>query len=209
MALSTQYDPLFRRYQGRLPVAFLRALAQRESGMNPSSVMPGTPNAARGLLQVVGVVRQGYNEKHGTDYTPDDLLDPAVNVRLATDLLNRIVGYYQAYDAPNLKENWANPEFVKLVVAGWNAGYSKGGGVQKVVAYLQSKGVPVTHDAVFAHAGAAGAVKYLQDPKRRAWQRSVADLFQAQPDWRSGPTGAILPLLLVVGVSWGAYQLLR
>lgn len=207
MALSTAYDPIFRRYQGRLPVAFLRALAQRESGMNPSSVNPGSENAARGLMQVVGVARQGYNEKHGTRYTPADLLDPAVSVRIAGDLLNRIVGYYQAYPSKNLKEDWSNPEFVKLVVAGWNAGYSKGGGVQKVVQYLEARGIPVTHDAVFAHADAAGAVRYLQDPKRRAWQRSVADLFYQQEDWRSG--GAILPLVLVLGVSWGVYQLLR
>lgn len=209
MALTTKYDPIFRRYQGRLPVAFLRALAQRESGLNPSSVMPGSPNAARGLMQVVGVARDGHNERHGTRYTPDDLLDPDVSVRIAADLINRIVGYYQAYAAPNLRENWANPEFVKLVVAGWNAGYSKGGGVQKVVSYLLARGIPVTHDNVFAYAGAAGAVKYLQDPKRQAWQRSVADLFYQQADWRVGVGGSILTLLLVVFTSWGAYQLLR
>lgn len=204
-ALTTKFDPIFRRYAGRIPVAFLRALAMRESGLNPSSVMPGSPNAARGLMQVVGVARTSYNERFKTNYTPDDLLDPEVSVRIAADLLNRIVGYYQDWPATNMKENWANPEFVKLVAAGWNAGYSKGGGVQKVVAYLQSHNIPVTHDNVFAHAAAAGAVQYLQLPARQQWQRTVADLFYAQPDWRTG--AAFLPLLLAGFVAWGAYSL--
>lgn len=208
MALTTKYDPIFRRHAGRLPVAFLRALAYRESGLNPDAVNPGSENAARGLMQVVGVVRQDYNEKHGASYTPADLLDPDVSVKLAADLMNRVIGYYGKHPDANLREDWSNPEFVKLLVAGWNAGYSSGGGLQKVAAYLRSRGIPVTHDNVYAHARAAGAVSYLSDPARRAWQRSVADLFYAQPDWREGVNSAILPVLLVGFVGWGLFHLL-
>jgi len=41
VALSTQYDSMFRTHAGRVPVAYLRALAQRESGLRPDVVMPG------------------------------------------------------------------------------------------------------------------------------------------------------------------------
>ena len=208
MALTTKYDPIFRRHGGRLPVAFLRALAYEESGLNPRAVNPGSENAARGLMQVVGVVRQDYNERNGTSYTPADLLDPDISVKLAANLMNRVIGYYAKHPDPNLHEDWSNPEFVKLLVAGWNAGYSSGGGLQKVANYLKQRGIPVTHDNVYQYASAAGAVSYLSDPKRQAWQRSVADLFYAQPDWRSGAGSAILPVLLVGFVTWGAFRLL-
>jgi hypothetical protein len=160
-------------------------------------------------MQIVGVARVGYNEAHGSSYTPDDLLDADTSVRIGADLLNRIVGYYGKHAAPNMKEDWSNPEFVKLVVAGWNAGYSQGGGVQRVASYLQQRGIPVTHDNVFKHAAAAGAVSHLQDPRRKAWHRSVADLFYQQPDWRDGAAGDLLPLLLLGFMAWGALRLSR
>lgn len=206
-ALPTQYDPLFRRFAGKLPVAFLRALTQRESGFRPDLVMPGGSGSARGLMQVVGVVRQDWNKAHGTNLQPDDLLDPATSVELASGLINRIVGYYAKHPSRNLQMDWANPEFVKLLVAGWNAGYSEGGGVGKVATYLEARGIPVTHANVFAHAADAGATRFLSDPARQAWQASVADLFYQQPDWREG--GGLLTWALAGFVAWGLYQILR
>lgn len=208
MALTTQYDPIFRRYAGRLPVAYLRALALRESGLRPDLVMPGGAGAARGILQVVGVVRDDYNQRHGTSYTPDDLLDSDVNVKIAADLINRIVTYLGKHPSQNLREDWRNPEFVKLLTAGWNAGFSEAAGVGKVASYLEGRGIPVTHDSVYEHAAAAGGVIYLQKPERRAWQRTVADLYYLQPD-RFDVGSGIVTLLLVALAGWGAYRLFR
>lgn len=202
MALTTEYDPIFRKYAGRLPVAFLRALAYRESGLNPSSIMPGSPNAARGILQVVGVVREDYNRQNGTSYTADDLLNPEVNVKIAASLINRIVGYYAKHPSGNMHEDWTNPEFVKLLVAGWNAGFSEAAGVGKVASYLEQRGVPVTHDAVYANAAAAGGVSYLQTPDRQLWQRSVANLYFAQPDRAKNS----LTWILAAVAAFGAYK---
>jgi len=208
VALTTQYDSIFRRFAGRLPVAYLRALAQRESGLRPDLAMAGSSSAARGLLQVVGVVREDYNKRHGTSYTADDLLDPSTNVMIAAELLNRIVSFYGKHADPNLQENWRNPEFVKLHTAGWNAGYSEGGGVQKVARYLAERGIPVTHDNVFRYAADAGAVVYLQRPERQVWQRSVADLYYLQPD-RFDVGHGILTVALAVLIGWGTYRALR
>lgn len=204
MALTTQFDPIFAKHAGKLPVAFLRALAQRESGMNPREA-----NGARGLLQVINEVRTSFNTKYGTSYTPDDLLNPDINVQIAANLLNMIVANYQRHSATNMRMDWGNPEFVKLVVAGWNSGYSESAGVGHVASYLERRGAPVTHDAVFASAAAAGGTRFLQDPAKRAWQRTVAALYFAQPDHGVVASGGFFLKVLLAGfVAWGAYRLL-
>ncbi len=207
MSLSTAYDPIFRRYAGRLPVAYLRALAQRESSLQPGLAMPGGDGAAKGILQVVGVVRDDFNRRHGTSYTSEDLFDPDINVQMAAELINMIVAGYQKHPSANMKENWSNPEFVKLVTAGWNSGFSESGGVGKVASYLEARGVPVTHDAVFANAAAAGATNNLSLGDRLDWQRSVADLYYQQPDWADVGIG-IGTIALALAAAWGAYLLL-
>lgn len=206
MALTTQFDPIFKRYAGRLPVAYLRALAYRESGLRADAANPGGPNAARGVLQVVGVLREDYNRRHGTNYTSDDLLDPDTNVKIAADLLNLIVGYYAKHPSKNLQADWRNPEFVKLLTAGWNAGFSEAAGVGKVARYLELRGEPVTHDSIFANAAAAGGVVYLQRPERAEWQRSVADLYYLQPD-RFDMAMGFGTVILAGFVVWGVYRL--
>ena len=113
MALSTQFDPLFQKYGGTVPVAYLRALAFRESGLNPNA--NAGKAAAQGLLQIVTVARDGYNQRHGTAYTTTQTLDPAVNVQIAADLLQSIIRAYAKHPDRNLHEDWSNPEFVKLL----------------------------------------------------------------------------------------------
>lgn len=203
MNLSRQYDDVFARHAGRLPVAYLRALAQRESSMNPKLVMPGGTGAARGLLQVVGVLRQHYNEVNRTNYTADDLLDPDTNVKIASWLLNRIVAGYQKHSDANLREDWNNPEFVKLVTAGWNAGYSEAAGVGKVASALEAQGRRVTLDNVFSTAESVGAVKWLTIPARKQWHESVANLYLLQPDRGHRAAGTAVVLLALVAT--GAY----
>jgi soluble lytic murein transglycosylase-like protein len=204
VALSTQFDPLFRKYGGPIPVAFLRALAQRESGMNPNA--NAGKAAAQGLLQIVSVARDSFNQRYGTSYTRDDTLNPEVNVRIATDLLKRIIAAYEKHPSSNLKADWSNPAFVQLVTAGWNAGYSEGGGVGKVASYLEQRRIPVTPASVYANAAAAGAVSTLSDAARAKWHKSVVDLYFAQPD---RAIGRPLAGLVVAGlVAWGFYQLL-
>jgi len=195
LQLPTTYDPLFRRYGDRVPVAFLRALAQRESSFNPNE----SQDPAWGLMQIVPTVRTEYNRLHGTNYQKTDLLNPEVSVRIASDLLNRIVKAYEKHPDPNMKYDPSNPEFWKLVVAGWNSGYSEAGGVGKVARYLESRNIPVTHDNVFRYASAAGATIHLSNPAKQAWQRTVADLYFSQPDAGSAPSNN--RFLLKVGIT--------
>jgi len=210
-ALTNQYDALFARHAGRLPVAFLRALSYRESGLNPNAANPGGADAAKGILQIVGTVRNDYNQRHKTSWQADDLFDPDLNVTMAVETINAVINGYAKHPSKNLKLDWTNPEFVKLVVAGWNAGYSEAGGIGRVARYLEANGIPVTHDNVVANADNAGAVSYVGMPDRQQWARSVADLYYQQPDRfaTSGTLGTVAKLGLVVFVGWGVYQLVK
>lgn len=203
--LSRKYDGVFARYGHGLPVAFLRALSKRESSMNPANVT----ESAVGLLQVVPSVMEGFNKRAGEGMvTREQLFDPATNTRVATWQMRFVINEYRKrHRDRNMMENWANPEFVKLLVAGWNSGYSEVAGVGKVASYLEARGIPVTHDNVFSHAAAAGGTHWLQSGSRQNWQRSVAALYYAQPDWR--PSAGIVTLLALGLGGWALYNYSR
>lgn len=200
--ISTAFDALFDKYRGRVPKAYLRALAFKESAMDPRAHIPP---GGRGLMQITGIVRQDFNQRHKTSITADQLLDAEISIRIAGDLLNRIVAAYGKHPSPNMREDWTNPEFVKLVTQGWNAGYSEGGGVGKVATYLEKRGLPVTHDTVRQYHQQAGGVAKLGNPTAHAWQRGVAALYQQQPDWKAG--GMATTLLMILGLGFAAVKL--
>lgn len=198
---SQKYDKIFAREGHGLPVPFLRALAKRESNLNPKN----NKGPAWGLLQVginanAGNVLSSYNHRHGTSLTKTDMLDPAKNVRVASDLLSRIVAMYER---EGIETDWSNGNFIGLVVAGWNSGYSAKAGTVKVVRHLVKSGLPVTHANVFAHSEAAGATRHLRNPKKLAWQKSVIALalkeFGKGADTiDEGNNATWLPLMLLV-----------
>ena len=199
--LSRKYDSLFQQYGHGLPVNFLRALSKKESDLNPNE----TQGPAWGLMQVVEVVRDGYNKRYGTSYLRSDLLNPRINVNIASELLKRIGDNYHRFHphTPNMQRDFSNPEYVKLLLAGWNSGYSEAGGVGKVAKFLENSGIPVTHDNVFAFAGAAGAALTLQNSAKQRWQRDVADLFYKE----GGPNNTLGTTFIILGaagfIAWG------
>jgi len=178
-SMTRAYDRIYREEGRDLPLPFLRALAFRESRNNPKQAS----GPAWGLLQVgiderAGNVLKSYNERHNTNYSRRDMLDPRINVRVAAELLARIV---RMYIADGLEPNWENGNWVGIVTAGWNTGYSRKAGVGRVIRYLKKKGIPITLSAVYANAAKAAPdtkagkafVKRLKQPKRQKWHRSV------------------------------------
>lgn len=167
------FDQIFATYGQGVPVPYLRALALRESGMNPRSAS----GAAWGLLQVIEVVRDDHNKRTGSRYTRQDLLDPAINVTIAASALATIIRSY-AQNHPrirNLHADWNNPRFIELLTFGWNAGWSERGGVGRVSSYLEQRGVlDQTIDVVHQASKAAGASPHLADAAKVAWCKSVA-----------------------------------
>ncbi len=99
-----------------------------------------------------------------------------------------------------MQTDFGNPEFVKLLLAGHNSGYSEAGGVGRVASYLEQRGIPVTHDNVFKYASAAGATVHLQNTAKQRWQREVAALYFAQPDAGGSGVGGFLAKVGVTAV---------
>ena len=174
-----RFDAVFDRYRGSIPLAYVRALVERESDGRPS-VRSGS---AVGLMQIVPVVLADYNNRHGTTYQSEQLVDPATNVAMGCWLLRLIVENYRKYHprVPNLQPDWNNPRFVELLTFGWNAGFSEAGGVGRVARYLEQLGaVDITLDLITAHARVAGASKHLSNPAKVAWCKSVVALYQRE-----------------------------
>ncbi len=203
--ISHAYDEIFAWYGAGIPVPYLRALSEEESNQNPND----TKGSYWGLMQVGwrgrNSVLAGYNKRHGTHYTSADLLNSVLNVKIGGEAIRRIVTSYEKNhpNAPNMQEDWRNPEFVRLVTAGWNSGYSERGGVGRTAHYLERHGIPVTHANVFKYAAAAGATRHLQNPAKEGWQHGVVKLYFEQPDIGTVPgrrrRATALPFLFVAG----------
>jgi hypothetical protein len=179
VALPRHFDPLLERHRGDIPIEYLRALAMRESGMDPNA----RSGSAWGLLQIIEVVRMDYNKAHRTRYTRGQLLDPEINVSIATWLVRLIVESYRRNhsDVPNLRRDWNNPRFAELVTCGWNAGWTEAGGVGRVVGWLKAKGArDIDLDLVHEHARDAGASKHLRNAAKVSWCKSVVALYQRE-----------------------------
>ncbi len=175
-ALPRTFDPLFERFRGGIPIELLRALAMRESGMKPT--IKG--RAAWGLLQITEVVRVDFNDAHGTKHARERLLEPAINIEIGCWLLRLIADRYERRhgDLRNMRADWSNPRFAELAVLGWNAGWSSGSGVMRVVARLKELGArDVDIDLVHQNAGQLGGGPHLRDPKRIAWCKGVVALY--------------------------------
>ncbi len=173
--LSRAFDLVFTVHGMGLPVPYLRALAARESGMDPLD--------PKGLINVVRVVLDDFNARHGTDVPPAELKNPVTNVMIASDALRRIIESYARHHprVENLREDWSNRHFVDLLTMGWNGGWSERAGLGRVVGYLERQGqTDITLADVARAAYAAGAKHWLWDPRKLAWTRSVADLYFAE-----------------------------
>lgn len=174
-----RFDAVFERYRGNIPLAYLRALVDRESNGRPD-VRTGS---AVGLMQIVPVVLSDYNKRHGTAYQSAQLVDPATNVAIGCELLRLIANSYRKNHprVPNLQPDWNNPRFVELLTFGWNAGFSEAGGVGRVARYLERLGaVDITLDQITAHARIAGASKHLSNSAKVAWCKSVVALYMRE-----------------------------
>lgn len=176
-----RFDAVFDRYRGSLPLAYVRALVERESDGRPDV---RTGRGAVGLMQIVPVVLADYNKRHGITYQTSDLVEPLTNVAIGCELLRLIAESYRKNHphVPNLQPDWNNPRFVELLTFGWNAGFSEAGGVGRVARYIEQLGGAndITLDLVTAYAELAGASKHLSNPAKVAWCKSVVALYQRE-----------------------------
>jgi hypothetical protein len=178
-ALPRTYDAEFANHGQRLPLAYLRALASRESDLSPSF----TEGPAWGLLGIDDVTRSAYNKRHGTRFRQVDLLTPAINVAIGADQLRLIIAYWRRLhgDLVNLQENWTNARFVELLTFGWASAFGNQAGVGRVADYLRRRGITdITADKVYAHAGSAGASPKLSREQHLDFAKTVARLYDRE-----------------------------
>lgn len=177
--LPRRYDALFREHgPPGIPVEFWRAVAWHESRMQPTLINPSS--RAAGMMQIVSAALQDFETTTGENVLPPQLLEPETSVRIAALTFTRIRG---AYGAIPLREDWSDPDWVELFVAGWNAGYSLRGGVGLVARELVRRGQPVTVDRVHELTGngfGAPSTRFLAMPKRRRWWRRVTATYFAE-----------------------------
>jgi len=168
-----------------LPAWFLDALAWGESRFDTDA----RTGSFVGILQVGPMVLEGYNKANTTNYKESDLTSPTINAEIAAWQIRRIIDEYQATSRrsaiPELSEDWTSADWILLVLAGWNSGWSHKAGVLKVAKFLHDRKLRVTHGRVFDFAKEAGATRHL-DPehvnedgkkagaRKRRWQRGVS-----------------------------------
>ncbi len=181
MSVSRKYDAIFEKHRGQLPLAFVRSLAKKESNLNPES-WRGKAGSARGILQVIPTVLDGYNERHKTTYKRDDLFNPEVCTMIACDLLNRIITAYNKH--PALQFNPEDKRYMQLLVWGWNAGYSEAAGVGYVVGTMEKSGISserITIDTAYqAASNLPKASKWLKVPEKVSWCKGVVSLYEKE-----------------------------
>lgn len=164
---TERFDQLFIRHCPTVPLPYLRALTKHESDFNPLDA----EGPAHGLLQVVEVVREGYNRRFGTTFTRAQLLDPSINVQIACELIARIArvlpaNHPQAIPAPS----WTDPRFVGLVTFAWNAGFSEASGMGFVLGIMERRGIKpqdIHIDSVLL------AAREIPDPQARFLKLSI------------------------------------
>jgi hypothetical protein len=215
MPISKQYDDLFARHAGQLPVAYLRALAWYESGLNPRAVHPR--GSATGLFQVTKIALDDFNKLKGTRHSLSELGDPELSTKVATSHINNILALYSS--VRSLKPDWQSRRFVELLTLGWNGGHNA---VLRVVRTLEGQGIRPDRITVDTVSQLAGTLKipYLSDPQRAAWAKRVTAAYLSAtgvPAVRPGPVslvpvapskGSLLVAATVVGAAIvGAYTL--
>lgn len=203
MAPSAINALLAARARG-VPLAFLRALAWHESRFDLRAMSPA---GARGLFQIMPVVLADYNRAHGTVYAAADLYRPDVNTDIAVWLLHLIAREYAAHHPRSLATDWSDPRWARLLVLGWNRGFSELAGVGYVVGRLEREGWPpqaITADAVVAHAARFGAARTLRgDPTAVRWASAVVAAYGGAPGRDASGTGTAVAtaLALALGIA--------
>lgn len=170
---TSPYEPVFARYAGNIPQAYLRTLAFKESSFKPDNVHP--QSHATGLFQITATALQSFNNAKRSRLSLAHLTDPALNTQVAVHHLGSVVNAYRRVNS--LKPDWSSRRWLELLTLGWNAGHNA---VISLASKMEKAGLPperITADTVSHLARATGRAKYVAEPGRVVWSKSVADMF--------------------------------
>ena len=83
---ATEYD---------VPYDIVCAVIETESSFQSDAI---SSTGARGLMQINKITLTDLNQRLGTDYSMDDLFDPAINIRLGTFYLSHLYKRFGNYE---------------------------------------------------------------------------------------------------------------
>lgn len=130
MAIPEKYRAAFVQYGVTVPPALLAALAYRL----------GEPkvNAQGGIMRISSGARRDFNRAMGKAYTGASLADASKSIEVAAWLLDRIAWAYKDGAISNIPQEWHNvPNFTRLVILGYLAGFSASSKRKGVAYYYQ------------------------------------------------------------------------
>ena len=152
-----------------VPLAFATELAAWESSFRPDLRNP--QSGATGLFQIVRVAHKDWQQTQfgrGAIF-PESYFDPDTNARAAAYVLRRAI---KAAREAGATVDWSSEVWASLLVAGWNAGWSRAGGLAKGIAWARRNGLEPTVELLHTHAREIGL--------SGAW-----DVSERVPRWRN------------------------
>lgn len=168
---TTPLDAIFAKNAGPIPAGFLRVLAYKESGFRPDVVHP--TSKATGLFQITNSALSSFNQRNSAGLSLAHLTDPDLNTRVAVQHLASVINVYKRYRS--LQPDWTSRRWLELLTLGWNAGHNA---VAQIVGRMESTGLPddrINVDTVSQAAAAiGGSARFVADPARVSWAKSVA-----------------------------------
>lgn len=176
---SRDFDNIFEKYRGDIPISYLRALAMLSSGMNPKKSFKNSG----GLFMISKPALDVYDLKHpkqvpinGRKVT--DLADPGLSTRIAVWILTNIKQYYARNFPKCLSVDWNNLAFVGLLTYGYKVGYTKSKGIGEAMAVIEGqKGKKCTVDNVANMAKMLKMDESKYSPSVVNFAKNVANLY--------------------------------
>lgn len=180
MGISTEYDGVFEKFRGSIPLSFLRVLAFSQSQMNTKKSIQDSA----GLFMISEAAMKAYDKKFPSFMPPSphkltDLTNPSFNTAIAVWIISNIVKYYATRYPKTMTENWNSPLYVAIIAYSFTVGYSEPKGVGSALKKFESNPSKLSLDSLaqVAKELGLGKAKYNANVLNRA--RNVGNLYVA------------------------------
>lgn len=178
MPISQEYDTIFEKFRGTIPLAFVKVLAFTQSGMNTKKSVQGSA----GLFMISDAALSAYDKKYPTKTKRKltDLADPVLNTQIAIWILNNIVKYFASHYPKSMSENWNSPLYAAIIVHGFNTGYSEPQGIGAALKFFEDKPDKLNMDSLAQVAKEMKLEPRKYDSKAIERAKTAANLYVAE-----------------------------
>ena len=182
MGISNQFDSIFEKFRGSIPLSFLRSLAFSQSGLNPNKSIKGSA----GLFMISEPALKAYDKKYPSSVSQysnarklTDLADPILNTQIAIWILSSIIKYFSNHYPKTMSENWNDPTYVAVVTHGFSVGYTEPQGIGAAIKVLENKPGKFSIDSLAQVAKEIKLEPQKYNEKAINYAKTVANLYVA------------------------------